>query len=318
MILFFFGSNNYLISRKLRELKERYRQKSGGDLNLATIDGENLDFNEFARQTQAMPLLASSRLIVINDIFKNRSRETLDCIKDFLPKIPESTVVIFVEQSMPDKRLGLFKALNKPKVAQEFKPLDVMSTKDFIREEIESLGGQIEPAAIDVLCDFVQDDLWRLGNEISKLISYCQSEKIKRTDVENLVSRDVFGNSFKLADAIMKKDCKNALGHLGALIEAGEPPLKIFGLIVYQFRVMSYVLQASAVSNNKFAIAKQTGLNPFQIDKILPFSKKTDFGQLSLIFSRLSSIDEAIKSGKIEPGEALKDFILDTDGNRNL
>ena len=48
------------------------------------------------------------------------------------------------------------------------------------------------------------------------------------------------------------------------------------------------------------------------------YTKDVSFKDLSIIFSRLVVIDESIKSGKIEPGDALKDFVLGIDGNRNL
>ena len=137
MVLFIYGPNDYLVQHKLQELKERYRQKAGGDLNLVTLEGENLAFEDFAAQVQAMPLLFTSRLVIVRDVFKTKNRPLLEKIKDFLPRIPKSSVVVFADFNDVDKRLGLFKALNKPKVAQNCQIFSLNEIKKFILQKVK-------------------------------------------------------------------------------------------------------------------------------------------------------------------------------------
>ena len=90
MILFFYGPNTYLLNRKLLELKAKYLAASGDNFNLSILDGENLTYNDFAAQTQAMPLLATSRLVLIEGIFKNKNKKGRTISYD--PRRPLSSI----------------------------------------------------------------------------------------------------------------------------------------------------------------------------------------------------------------------------------
>jgi len=309
MILFFYGPNDFMVARAVDQLKNRYL-KNVGDLNLLSLDGAQIELNEFLREVQAVPLLASTRLIIIKNIFDHKDKTISEKIEQALAKVPSSSVVVFSQTGEPDKRRKLFKTLASQKGSKRFDFFSPAQTASFIKKEVALKNGAISDEAAGEIADFCSHDLWRIDNEIAKLLSYKDGEKIEIADVQELVSRNVVGNSFHLADAVVAGNKKVALENLLALLESNEPPLKIMGLIVYQFRVLTQVFEASQRQSNKFAIAKQLSLNPFQVEKLLPRAKKLDYQSLSRIYTRLSLVDEKIKNGTIEPTEALKDFIL--------
>lgn len=300
MILFFYGKNDYLLVRKLRELKEKYLKAAGGNLNLISLQGENFNFEEFVAQTQTMPLLAASRLIIVDNIFNCPSREALDKTKEFLPKIPTSTVVVFAQRGEPDKRLGLFKALSKPKISQNFQKLSSAQTKNFIKREAAGRGGKIENEAVETLFVACPDDLWRLSNEIDKLISYAGRRAVSQDDVELLVTKNITSNIFVMIDALARGDKKIAISELENLLLSGEPPLKILAMINYQYRLIAQVKDGG-----------NSGLSYFQTSKAAPFARKFSWQDLSRTYKTMVRIDGEIKTGKIEPEEGLKELVLD-------
>jgi DNA polymerase-3 subunit delta len=317
MLIFFYGPNVFMIQKAVNQLKDRYH-KNVGDLNLVTLEGQDLNPQEFVRQVQAMPLLASSRLIVVKNIFGQKSKDVLDYITNHLESVPESTVVVFTQEGEPDKRLKLFKKLSSEKNSKCFLPLTRPQQMSYIRNELKKLGSTISSEAATELVEFCLDDLWRLDSEIRKLADYVLNEEITLKDIHEIVDHNVLGNSFKFVDALIDNNSKVALDNLHALIDAGEPPLKILGLINYQFRTIACVVEANQKKMSQFEMAKALGVKPFQIQKLLPHAKKTNFTKLSKIYSRLIAIDEAIKSGKISSTDALEIFVLETDGNRDL
>jgi len=299
MILFFYGDNDYLLARKLRELKEKYLKAAGGDLNLISLQGENFNFEEFVVQTQTMPLLATSRLIIVENIFSCPSHEILDKTKEFLPKIPDSTVVVFTQKGEPDKRLGLFKALTKPKISQNFQKLSPIQTKNFIKREVADRGGKIENDAVEALFMACPDDLWQLSNEIDKLISYAGKRAITKNDVELLVAKNITSNIFVMIDALASGNKKTAISELENLLLSGEPPLRILAMVNYQYRLIAQVKDGD-----------RTGLSYFQANKAASFARKFSWQDLSRIYKTMIQIDVKIKTGKIEPEEGLKELIL--------
>jgi len=309
MILFFYGPNDYLISRKVRELKDKYLQKAGGDLNLVTLNGSSLKSEDFSRQIMAMPLLSTSRLIIVEGILKNKDKKLQEEVKNLIPKVSSSTILLFIEIGSPDRRLGLFKALNKPKVAQEFKMIEPYRLSQFIKGEVKDRRAVIDDDAAELIGEFVGDNLWRLSSEIEKLISFANGQ-IRRSDVEELVEQNVTTNIFSLIDDLSHSNKASALKHLSALLKSGEPPLRILSLINYQYRTITQVKEALEKSDNQFAIVKITSLSPFQVSKSISLARKFTFQRLSEIYSEIARVDEEIKTGKIEDSEGLKDLIL--------
>ena len=214
MHLFFYGPNDYLIHAQVKKIKDRYREKAGGDLNLTTLDGDTMEMGEFARQTMAVPLLSSSRLVIVKNIFKNKKKDVLDQVKNTLDKIPDSTVVIFSNSGNVDKRLGLFKALNKPKISKFFDDLPTSKLREFIKNEVKGKDGRISNAAENLLAQFIPRDLWRMSNEIDKLVSFTKDREIGAKDVENLVISSVEGNVFSLIEYMASGKTDRALVEL--------------------------------------------------------------------------------------------------------
>jgi len=309
MLLFFYGPNHFLITRKVRELKDKYLAKAGGDFNLSTIDGALMQNQDYLRQIQAVPLLSSSRLIIIEDVFKNKNKELHEIIKNSLNNIPPSTVLLFVEKGNPDKRLGLFKALSRSKESHEFKAIEPYNLSKFICRETTSRGAKIDNAASDLLAEFAGDNLWQISNEIDKLINF-SGGLIEKKHVEEVVEKNVTSNIFAMIDDLTKDKKDKVLKHLEDLLLSGEPPLRILSLINYQFRSLALVKEAAESSPNQYAISKATKLSPFQVSKVSVLAKRFSYKRLAKIYAEIARVDFEIKTGRIEDSEGLRDLVL--------
>lgn len=309
MFLFFYGENDFLLRQKVKEIEERHKASSGNDLNLQKIDGENIDFEEFAAVSQAVPLLATSRLIEIVNIFKNKDRSILEKVKGILNRIPSSTVIIFLEKGNPDKRLGLFKALNVKGRAFEFKNLLSAELDKFIKREFARRSVEIDENALSTLKIYAGEDLWLLNTEIEKLSNYC-NKKVTVSDVEELVTKNITGNVFDLIDSIASGKKKEALVAMQKILLTGEPVLKVIAVINYQLRVITAIKSALDQSENNYQIAKICSISPFQVMKNIKFSKSMNWIQISKSYETLAFFDESIKSGKIKGSEGLKELVI--------
>lgn len=340
MLLFLYGEDTYRLRHKLNEMKEKYISASLGDTNLCVLDGKTATSDEIIRQVLAFPFLAKSRLVIIENLLmsakktkgdpapktqllhlvgvtkvagKTKSDKTAgvqEKIGEFLEKVPESTVLVFAEFGNPDKRTSLFKKLSKLKMAQEFKPLDEMSVKKWIREEVQRVGGEITPDAVERLFISVGADLWRLSNEIMKLVTY--NPKITGETVELLVRAQIQSDIFKLIDAVASSKQKLALKELHELLANGENELYILSMIVYQYRNMLVIKDfVNRGVSSQWELAKTAGLHPFVAGKTLSLVRNYNIDDLKNIYAKLLEQDLAIKTGKMEPQTALDLLVLD-------
>jgi len=310
LILFFYGPNDFLLKRKLRDLKDKYQTASKGSFDLVTLEGEGLSLESFTSQVQTMALFAATRLIVINQIF-DAHKEVQNEIKEYLPSISQSAVVVFVHVGEPDKRFSLFKALNKPKISQYFTKIESGELNRFTLDLATSYGGKFENGALSYLIESVGSDLWQISNEVEKLTTYKGNLPITREDIDLLVSKNLFANAFALADAMTSGDKTRAFRELDALISSGEMPLKILGAINYQFRLIALIKDELEQNHSSYEIAGRLKIRPFQVQKAIGFAKTVSWQELSKIYELLLAMDESAKTGKIEPEEALKELVLE-------
>jgi len=304
MYYFLYGEDFYSLKKKINAIKEKFKKTDPSLLNIADLSGADLSENNFWTNVLAAPFLASKRLtIVSNFLLENKDDNFKKNLVRDLAKIPESSLVFFVEDGIPDRRGALFKALNKPGIFQKFDLPSSASVGALIDEKTGEAGIKISNDAKNTLILYVGSNLYRAENEITKLILYTQSQNQKNIEVslvEGMVQPEKSAGIFDFVDAIGSRNQKSALINFHKLIEAGENELYILSMIVYQFRIM---LSVQGLLNNKIpgsSIAKAASIHPFVVTKTINLLRKYSQADLVKKFIRLGETDFAIKSGQID------------------
>ena len=313
MVYLFYGENTYTLSENLLSLKKRFI-KEQGDMNISEIDGNHLSKNEFFSLAFSLPFLSSKRLVIIkNLLLGNSDSEFKKYVADNLSKVPDSTVLIFAEYGMPDKRLSLFKILSmSPKNSKNFQIFSGLKLENWLSEKVLAEGGKISKEALQNLQVYCGNDLWKLENEIKKLVLYQKAfgeKEITSASIEKLVEPILSPNIFEFIEAGANGNTSRATKLLYALLLSGENELKIFSMIVYQFRIMLILddLLRKKLSPNE--MSKCARIHPYVVQKTLHLIKKWDREKLINYYLALGDIDAAIKSGQIDSGVALNLFI---------
>lgn len=318
MILFLYGENDFESSEKLRSIKEKYVDASLGDTNLFSIDlaDKKMDFKEFSRIVTAQPFLAKKRLIIIKNLLYKGSKKLQTDIIDFLPKIPETSVIIFYEVKTPDKRSKLFKTLNKPKISQEFKLLNPIELKKWIEKRIDKKLIKNKP---DIDYEFIEslllksgNNLWQISAQVEKINLYLGAHVnyYSKDDIKKLTNEKTLTGIFEFIDILAKKDIKNAYIMLHNLLDQGENEFYILTMIAYQFRNMLIIKDLTKDTNsNEYQLAgiisKKAKINPYVVGKMIKICNKFLYFDLKKIYQQLLKIDIDIKTGKVSPILAL-------------
>jgi len=320
MILFLYGEDSYRSKQKLNAIKAKYIDKSLGDTNLSILDFEDksINYEKISREILAFPFLAPKRLVIFINFLELATKDLQEKVGKLLINIPPTTVLIFYEAGVPDRRSAIFKKLAKPaspdasqggsNKSEEFKPLEIYELKKWIENKVKNYGGTIDKAACDKLIEYVGNDLWRMSNEIHKLTTY--NLQLTINDIEQLVKPKIEGNIFGLIDALGQKNEKFAFKYLHDLLDSGENEIYIFTMMIYQFRNLLIIKDAlenskHEIRNSSFQLAKQVGLNPYVVQKTILQAKNYKFDKLKKIYKQLFDYDLKIKTGKIDPRIAL-------------
>jgi len=307
MLLFLYGEDDYRLKEKLKAIKKRYLDAAATEANLSVLRAEEVsDFEKIKEDIRAMPFLAKQRMIILENFLTQASKDLQEKLKDYLDEVPETSIVVFVEEGIPNEKNILFQKLQKiAKKIWIFNILKPFELEKWVRDKAIERKGRIDPQAVKILASYVGPDLWQMSAEIEKLILYKGKDLIKPADVDLLVKAKLDNNIFNLVDALGNRELKKAGRKLEELLKSGEPPLYILTMIIYQFRNILLVKDLLTRGKGKSEIAKEIKLHPFVLQKTFSQAENFSLGQLKKIYQYLVDADLAIKTGKIEPQLAL-------------
>ncbi len=314
MIIFLYGEDTYRSRQKLNEIIEHYKKihKSGLNLKYFNCQKESgktifADFRDLVRQTS---MFKEKKLVIVNGPFSDFGfkEKFLIARKDF---VSSQDIILFYEQGKVNGKDKLFIFLKKNAECQEFKPLEGQKLKNWIKKELKTYNTEAEPVVIKKLVEYIGNDLWRMSQEIKKLVSFKKNRKIKLEDVELLVKPKIETDIFKTIDAIAQRNKKQALKLLHRHLEKGNSPLYILSMISFQFRNLLIVKELIEKGNAYNVIFKKSGLHPFVVKKSYFQSQQFTFSELKKIYQKIFQVDLDIKTGHIKPEVALDMFIVE-------
>jgi len=293
---------------KLKEVIESYKKIHKSGLNLKYFDcsektAEDIFTNLKDEIRQASMFKEKKLAVVINPFSDSEFKEKfLKERKDFLKS---EDIILFYEEEKIAKNDSLFKFFIKDTKSQEFQIFSGQKLKNWIRKRFEKYETKIELDALEVLIEYVGSDLWRMNNEIKKLVSYKNGATVKKEDIKLLTRSKVEADIFKTIDAISRKNKKQALNLLHKHLEKGDSPLYLLSMINFQFRNLLIVKDFIEKYRPYNVILKKSGLHPFVVKKSYSLSQKFSIGELKKIYRRIFQVDLDIKTGQMEPKMAL-------------
>ncbi len=312
MIIFLYGEDTYRSSQKLTQIKAKFlKEVDSSGVNLTTLDGAKLKFEEFNQEVKASPFLARKRMIIIrNLISENKSKEIQKEVAELLKQTEQNAkdenILVFWESTSHSKSKGksaLWARLAKEKFAEEFEPLRPAQLNAWVKKEVEKQVGKIDSQAIAFLAATVGNDLWQMANEITKLINYCQAKPITITDIENLVKAKFDDNIFNLVDALGNNNKKLALKLMSDQFNLEEDEIYLLAMFIRQFRILLEIkdLLNEHPRMTKDLIAKELGIHPFVVQKALWQVKNFTMDKLKQIYQLLLELDFKLKTSQSKP-----------------
>lgn len=310
MIIFLYGQDIYRSREELRRIVEEYKKArldSARQANPDWLDFNRIDcrdkeieiFEQVRQMTDTISMFNEGKLIIIENIFsinQGAQEEILEFLKKRdLGKDKGITIIFWAEEL--DKRSKLFKFLKSKAKSEEFEFLKGNQLKKWIKDYINQQGGKTEAQAIEKLIEYIGKDLWRMTNEINKLINY--SKTIKAENIELLVKPEIDLNIFEMVDALGYKNKNKVLNLFKQYLEKGQDENYLLSMFVYQIRNLIKVKADGKLD-----------IHPFVILKSKQQAKNFSWDDLKKIYHQLMTIDFEIKTGKTDSKTALEMFLV--------
>ncbi len=309
----FHGSDAFTRAETIAEFKRKLGPPDMVDLNTTYLDGKNLSLGELRHACDAVPFLADKRLVIVDGMLswlqgQKAASDELDALLDYLPRLPDTTRLVFVEgDSLPAKHPALKLAQKADRgYVKQFEPPKDKALPGWIVKRTKKHGAEIEPRAAHQLAAVVGNDLRLLDQEIIKLATYTNGERpITSDDVDALTPYVQEAIVFDMVDALGRRDGPTAAQTLHRLLETGEHPMGLLAMIVRQFRLLIQVHELKRQGENANSIARIIKLHPFPTKKLYSQANYFTAAQLEKVYRHLLETDVAIKTGKIDVQVAL-------------
>jgi DNA polymerase III subunit delta len=339
-----YGEERYLQEELIRQLTNSFLG-ADADFGLEKIDGGSQSLEQIVAILGESGLFAKKRLLVVDNPpylrppRKNEEAENseadedkgsheephADILSNHLEQhAAESleSVLIFLAPKV-DRRKRLYKLIDKKGVSVECDRLKGDALSSWIREKAKSLGKKIDRAAVEQLLLAGEQNLHYLSAELEKYSIYLAQDEpvITAETVETLFSGDVQGNIFKLTDALSENDLAGAQDLLALLLKKREKPLLILFMLVRHYRLLlqAFCLHDQGLPQKEFNEA--LGVHPFVARKLREQASLLSRHVLEEALLTLQDADRQIKTGVIEPAQALAliinrvDYVQKNSGN---
>lgn len=320
MMIFLYGEDSFRSSQKLAEIKNKFLLKDPVGTGLSVFDFEEKPETEKVISAMGTSnLLAPKRLVIVKNMIAEGAEMQQENLLEFLKKEKwlkddKDIVAVFWEADKPKKSDAFYKFLDKNAQSQEFEKLSGSKLDQWVLRKMKE-GEQdaiISKTALEKLVAYTGENMYLLNSEIRKLTAHAGGKMITEEEVEFLVKANLSGNIFNTVDAIGANNKKEALNLLHRHLEQGEDPFYLLSMFIYQFRNLLKVADLkNKYGTNEYTIAKESKLHPFVVKKSLGQIRNFSWEKLKKIYQKLSELDTAVKTGKIEIKLALDKFIVE-------
>ena len=304
----------YLLCGEEAYLKEYYRKKlqkavirEDDTINYNRYVGKEADPSAIISQADTLPFFADYRLLLI--VGSGLLKKDGDLLADYLPQMPESTVLLFVEDEI-DRRCRLYKAIQKNGAVLELKHPREDELVRWITRRFQHYGKEISQSCARLLLQKAGDDMSRLESEIGKVVSYLgERQSATKADLDAVCSELLENRVFAMIDAAAFGETDRALALYRNLVFLREPSFKILVLIGNHFRRLYFVRDLRDQGFDRREVENRTGFSSFIARPLIGQAERMDLSQIRSIMELCAQMDEAIKTGRMQDQLAVETVI---------
>ena len=303
-------------------------------INLSRLDGaDSGQATQALEEARTPPFGGGDRIVLLQrSPFCNACPSELsDRFENTLELIPATSHLVLSNPNKPDGRLRTTKALQKlVKLKQANEKSFVLPAiwdgagqRELVERTARDLGLQLKPEATTALVEAIGNDSTRLKSELQKLALHAETYKEGRTTgeastlicAENVAAliEGMATNALQVGDSLLAGQAGEAIARLDALLDAGEPALRIVATLTGQIRGWLWVsLLEQQGERDVSVIAKAAGIgNPKRIYVMRKQLQGRPPQRFLNLLSRLLEVETALKRGAI-PSDAFRDGLLST------
>ena len=210
-IYFLQGEEVYYIDLIAGYMEANLLSEAEKGFNQVILYGKDVTVATVLTNAKRFPMMAERQMVIVREAQEiqdlNKEMGTKLLLDYFSKPVPSTVLVMCHKHKALDKRKELGKKADKFGWVTTFKKPYQNELPEFVRDYFGQKGYTAEPSGIQVLCEYVGNDLSRLANEIDKiLIGKPQKETITTDYIMSRVGISREYNIFELQKALITRN----------------------------------------------------------------------------------------------------------------
>ena len=287
------GDENYFADNIIKLLTSKVVTDDSKDFDYFKFYGNEISEDQVIDAAKRFPLVGEYNLIVLKDA-KNISKN-FDKLTSYIesPNLKTILVLSFINQSL-DKRKRIYSLSKKNGLAFESKKIYDNQIFNWINEAALNKKINLHPKSIQIIIDFVGNNLSQIENELDKLkINSKPQDVIRPDEVESIIGFSKEYNFFELTKHIGKRDFTKTI-EIVEYMSTNSVKYPLTLLISSIFYFFNKLFLYHSIENKREA-SKIMGVNPYFIEEYKLASPNYSMKDISKIFNYLL---EAYKRSK--------------------
>lgn len=285
----------------------------GDEMNVSVFRGMDVTAREVIDQAGTLPFFADRRVAILENsvFFSARASAESDALAAFIPQIPETASLVFVEED-PDKRRKLYKAIQKEGFILDCDDVGPQALGKWTAGLFRKAGLSADGQVVRLFLDTVGDDMMNILSEAEKLIGYCRGRpSVTEGDIAAICTPRIQDRIFEMVGAVSRRQGEKALSIYMDLLSLRTPHQVILTLLQREYSRLLQVRELMEAKAGEAEIAKSVGLSPWIVRKnYLPAVRSMDAARLSRSLQLCLQADQDYKSGLVDAGIAAEMAIV--------
>ncbi|MBX2898908.1 MAG: DNA polymerase III subunit delta [Cyclobacteriaceae bacterium] len=312
------GEETYYIDLISNYIEANVLSESEKSFNQVVVYGKDVTVSAILTHARRFPMMAERQVVIVKE-----AQEILDLQREggakmllsYLQQPVPSTVLVFCHKYKTfDKRKELGKKLDQLTVCATFKKPKDERLGEFIVEHAKSRGYKVDADAIQVLAEYVGNDLSRLANEIDKVAINSKPETpITAELVMAHVGISKEYNVFELQKAMVHKDF-NKVAKITTYFENHIKRNPAIPMVAFLYSFFSKVLVAHASADkSESGIAAAIKINRYFAGDYITAIRNFPLHKVLESITLLKQADLKLKgvdSASVSEGMLFKELVL--------
>ena len=314
-VYFLYGEEGFLCDAYAKQIVKKTVTPDFEAFNYSEYYGDSLNADVLVDFCEGYPMMADKKAAFIRDFDAEKKASETEKIISLLGDPPETTVIIFANQTVSPTKSAKWKSFLKAVEAHgQTVEINRRGTSELIKilcDKAEKFGSRIDKDAAEYLIERSGDSLKALINETEKLSNFRNGESITRGDIDRLAVKTLDSSVFDMSKAMVRGNAPAAYSVLSELLDRKEEPVSILSVMSMAFVDMYRAKVASSGGQmpEKIANYYEYRGREFRLKNAGRDAQRFTAAQLRSCLSSLMAADKKLKSERTDSRTVLEQTI---------